>query len=278
MVDQYRLERLVAWGGMASIFRAIDTKSGQTVALKIPHARDRRALEQCRLESEILARCGHPHLVRKLPATETNRDYLVLEWLDGRPLRSVLDECGFLAAEHAIRISLAICDALEHLHGCGVVHCDLKPENVMVSPEGNIKLIDFATAADLNAKWWRWGRMNREGGSPDYASPDRAAGKRAGPHADLYSLGVVLFEMLTGELPFSGVDPHTAMTLRLSLDAPGVRELNPHLSERLEGIVARALARNRVERYLTVRAMRADLAKALSEESVASAPVLSNVG
>jgi eukaryotic-like serine/threonine-protein kinase len=271
MLDHYVLERPLASGGMASVFRATDTRAGLPVAIKFPKSSDRRALRHFQLEVEITTRFSHPGLVKALPNPGARGRYLVLEWLEGQPLRRMLETGGTLAPERAIRVSLALCDTLDYIHGHGIAHCDLKPENVIVDSAGGVKLIDFGIAVDLRTNWWNREQSGFGSGSPDYMSPERVKGKRGDAQSDIYSLGIMLFEMLTGEVPFSGTEAGSAMNLRASIDAPLLGEVAPNLSKRLEAIVGRAVARQKRDRYPSASLLKTDLAEALAEECAAPA-------
>ncbi len=256
---------------MATIFRATDVRSGLPVAVKFPKSSDRRALDRFQFEMEITTRFDHPGLVKALPNAAAARRYLVMEWLDGQSLRRILETCGTLAPERAVRVTLALCDALDYIHSRGIVHCDLKPENVIVDSADNAKLIDFGIAVDRRASWWRQRPRGRVSGSPDYMSPERMKGRSGDARSDIYSLGIVLFEMLTGEVPFSGIDARSAMELRASVDAPRLREISPSLSKRLETIVARAVERDKSNRYQSALLLKAELCEVRSEEFVPQA-------
>jgi eukaryotic-like serine/threonine-protein kinase len=264
LLDHYQLEGLVATGGMASIFRATDTKTGRPVAVKVPHPGkvvDRLALERFHHEAEIGRKFDHPGLVKMLPNDGASGRYAVMEWVDGQLLREIMDEQGRLPIERAIRITLAICDAVEHIHGHGVVHRDIKPDNVLVCAEDVTKLIDFGIARETKINLWARAKLGEAMGTPGYMSPEQIKGKRGDARSDVYSVGIMLSEMLTGEVPFSGVDPVTAMNLRLLVDPPPLRELNPGVSPLLEVAVHRALARERSGRYASAR----EFASVLSE-------------
>jgi serine/threonine-protein kinase len=266
LLDHYQLRELVSSGGTGSVYRAVDTKTGCPVAIKVPHpelARDPLVLERLRHASAISRKLDHPRLVRVLLAPADR--YVVMEWLDGETLRQIIDDQGRLVPARAIGIALGICDALSYLHSRGVLHRDLKPENVMVDSADNIKLIDFGIVAPSRRVLWARPGSEDSTGTPDYASPEQIRGKRAEARSDIYSLGIILFEMLAGEVPFSGIDPSTAMQLRALVDPPALCEINPDLSASLQDVVHRAIARNRNHRYATVREFAAELSKLVPE-------------
>jgi serine/threonine protein kinase len=271
LLDHYRIENLVATGGMASVFRATDTRSGRVVAVKIPRsdtAIDPRGGDQLRSENEISRKFDHPGLVKVLAGDGANAHYVVMEWIEGQSLRAIIDEQKIVSKRRAIRITIAICDALEYLHRRGVVHHDLKPDNVIVDSEDNVKLIDFGIAASTSLRLGERPRTNAPMGTPDYVSPEQIQGKRGDARSDVYSLGIMLYEMLTGEVPFSGVDPAMAMHLRSMVDAPCPGEINPTISARLREIIRRALARDPAGRFASARAFAWNLSAVLAEESV----------
>jgi serine/threonine protein kinase len=267
-LDHYRLRELVATGGMASVFRATDTKTGRSVAIKIPHpdiASDRLVRDRLRCAVEISRKLDHPGLVQVLSSDGAGDRYMVMEWVDGRSLRQIIDDRTTLSSARAIRITLAVCDALHYLHSRGVLHRDLKPENVMVDAADNIKLIDFGIAGESKRTLWTRASLEDATGTPDYVSPEQIKGKRGDNRSDIYSLGIMLFEMLTGQVPFSGLDASTAMQLRAHVDPPALCEINPNLSPSLQAVVDRAIARDRNHRYATVREFASELSKLLAE-------------
>jgi serine/threonine-protein kinase len=271
-LDGYRLGEQVAAGGMACVFKARDTQTGRTVAIKIPHpavARDRVALERFRYVAAISRKLDHPGLVKILPDDRADGRYVVMEWVGGQTLRQIMDAQGTLAPARAIPILLDVCDALEYLHSRGILHRDLKPENVLVDADDKIKLIDLGIAGVSKSIFWTRAALDDGMGTPDYASPEQIRGKRTdAPRSDIYSLGIMLFEMLTGEVPFSGLDANTAVQLRALVDPPALCEVNPELSPGLEQALRRAIARDRNSRYASAREFASELRKCAREAPV----------
>lgn len=261
LLDHYRLEELVATGGMASVFRATDTRTGHAVAVKIPHpdkANDRLVLDRFYYETEIGRKFDHPGLVKVLPNDGASHRYVVMEWIEGQPLRQIIDEREGLSIERAVQITLKICEVLEHIHEQGIVHLDLKPDNIIVTSNDGIKLIDFDIARETKRGFLALLRPRRMG-TPDYASPEQIRGKSGDARSDIYSLGLILYEMLTGEVPFSGVAPLTALNLRLARDPMPPCEVNSEIPAQLQDIVCRAIARVPAKRHRTVRELRSQL-------------------
>ena len=152
---------------------------------------------------------------------------MVMEWVDGQLLRQILSEQKKLPPERAVRITLGICDALDYIHSHGVVHRDLKPENIMVDADDNIKLIDFGIAGNEGARRLTFAKLSQAMGTPDYISPEQVKGKRGDARSDIYALGVMLYEMLTGKAPFQGPNPFAIMNDRLLNNPIPPREIDP---------------------------------------------------
>jgi serine/threonine protein kinase len=261
-LDRYRIDALVARSGMACIYRATDTDRGTAVAIKVPHFEvesDPLLYDRFKREDAIGRKLDHPRIMKVFGDERRTRLYMVMEWLDGRKLRSVLAEEKKLAPERAIRIALGVLEALEYIHGQGVVHRDLKPENILLDSEDNVKLIDFGIASSAGSKRLTFARFTRNMGTPDYVSPEQVKGSRGDARSDLYSLGVILYEMLTGEVPFQGDNPLIVLNQRLTDPPIPPCEADPQISLQLQEILYRALERNSALRYLSANDFKRDL-------------------
>ncbi len=261
-LDHYFIEGVVARSGMASIFRANDLRTGHPVAIKVPHPEmesDPVFFERFRREEEIGSRLDHPNVMKVFTDDDRSRTYLVMEWLEGRLLRQVLSQQRKLPAERAVKLTLAICDALDYIHRNGIVHRDLKPENIMVDAQDRVKLIDFGIAACARARRITFGKLSDTMGTPDYISPEQVKGKRGDARSDLYALGVILYEMLTGKVPFQGPNPFAIMNDRLVNHPVPPREVDPSISLQLQEIIYRALERDPRNRYASAHEFARDL-------------------
>jgi len=260
-IDFYRIEAPVARSGMATIFRATDVRDNRTVALKIPHPEleaDPILFDRFQREAGIGERLNHPRVMRVLGGEPHSRVYMVMEWCDGRLLREILNQ-GRIPEQRALRIAIGILDALDYIHANGVVHRDLKPENIMVDGTDNIKLIDFGIASDASARRLTFTNFTAALGTPDYISPEQVKGKRGDARSDIYAAGVILYEMLSGKLPFSGPSPLAAMNDRLLNHPTPPRVADPSISPQLQEVLYRALERDPRNRYARASEFRWDL-------------------
>ena len=258
VLDHYRLDAVVARGGMSTLYRATDLRDGRRVAVKVPHPEmeaDPVLLERFRREEQIGQELDHPGIVKTYDGEERSRRYMVIEWVEGRLLRAILNEAGRMPVERAVRLTLAICDALDTMHKHGVVHRDLKPENIMVDDRDRIKIVDFGIAMKEDARRITHASVTPALGTPDYISPEQVKGQRGDQRSDIYAVGAMLYEMLTVQPPFTGPNPLAVMNERLLIDPKPARELNPEISPEIEEILFRALERDPRNRYSTAHEM-----------------------
>jgi serine/threonine protein kinase len=261
-IDSYRIDAPIARSGMASIYRATDLRDNRVVALKIPHPdleADPLLFDRFQREAEIGEKLNHPAIMRVFGGDRRSRIYMVMEWCDGRLLRQILAE-GRIPQERAIHIAIGVLEALEYIHANGIIHRDLKPENIMVDDQDNIKLIDFGIAGDTAARRLTYANFTATLGTPDYISPEQVKGKRGDGRSDIYSLGVILYEMLTGSLPFSGPSPLAVMNDRLLNHPTPPRVADPSISPQLQEVLYRALERDPRNRYPKAQQFAWDLA------------------
>jgi serine/threonine protein kinase len=247
---------------MASIFRGTDLRNGRQVAIKVPHPEmemDPVLFDRFHREQDIGKVLDHPSVMKVFTDDDRSQLYMVMEWVEGRLLRKILDEKKKLPPERAIKITLGICDALDYIHSHGIVHRDLKPENIMVDDEDHVKLIDFGIAGQAGARRLTFAKLSQVMGTPDYISPEQVKGKRGDARSDIYALGVIFYEMLTGKTPFQGPNPFAIMNDRLLNNPIPPREIDPTISPELQEIIYRAIERDPKNRYASAHEMALDL-------------------
>jgi eukaryotic-like serine/threonine-protein kinase len=262
LLDHYRIESLVARSGMATIFRATDVDNGRTVAIKIPHPEmeaDPQLFDRFKREQEIGEKLDHPGVMKVFKDAHRSRIYMVMEWVEGQLLRNVLSAARKLPPDRAAQITAKVCDALDYIHTHGVVHRDMKPENIMVDSEDRIKLIDFGIAANEGSRRLTFANLSNVMGTPDYISPEQVRGKRGNARSDIYAMGVMLYEMLTGKVPFTGNNAFLIMNERLLNNPVPPREIDPSISPALQEIIYRAMERDPKNRYGSAREFAWDL-------------------
>ena len=260
-IDSYRIESPVARSGMASIFRAVDVRDNRVVALKIPHPdmeADPILFDRFQREAAIGEKLNHPMVMRVYGGEKRSRIYMVMEWCEGRLLRQMLAQ-GRIGQERAIRIAIKVLNALEYIHEQGIVHRDLKPENIMVDEHDDVKLIDFGIAGDAGARRLTYANFTATLGTADYISPEQVKGKRGDGRSDIYAMGVILYEMLTGRLPFSGSSPMEIMNDRLLNHPLPPAIADPAITPQLQEVLYRALERDPQNRYAHAREFAHDL-------------------
>jgi eukaryotic-like serine/threonine-protein kinase len=261
-LDHFVIEGVVATSGMATVFKARDVNSGMQVAIKVPHPEiegDPAMFDRFEREEEIGKRIDHPSVMKVFANPDRSQVYMAMEWIDGRLLRQILNEERLLPVERAVKLTVHICEALEHIHANGVVHRDLKPENIMVDADDSIHLIDFGIAANAGSRRLTFANFSRNMGTPDYISPEQVRGKRGDGRSDVYAMGVMLYEMLTGQVPFTGSNPFAVMNDRLLNPPEPPRNLRPAITPQLQEILYRALEREPKNRYHNAREFAHDL-------------------
>lgn len=261
--NRFRLVREIGRGGMSILYLADDSTSGGQVVVKVPlpvFSSGVGAWSIFQQEEEIGRRLDHPGIVKFLTATDgKRRPYVVMEYVSGQTLSDVLASDGVLDEARALSIASRLCSALEHMHARGFVHYDLKPANVMICPNGGIRLIDFGLAHAAVAGKFSFSAAPPPIASAAYIAPEQIQRKRGRKSVDIYGVGAILYEMLTGKVPFPDDDPFTVGSARLIGDPTAPRRLNPKISAQTEEIILHALRRDPEQRYASVTALRAEL-------------------
>jgi eukaryotic-like serine/threonine-protein kinase len=268
IAGRYELEELVGDGGMSSVFRARDRQLDRHVALKVLHAEycdDAEYVERFRREARAAAQLSHPNIVTVIDRGEDEgRQFIVFEYVDGENLKELVRRSGPLPARRAVELALAVADGLGFAHDQGLVHRDVKPQNVLLNDEGEVKVTDFGIARSLEVERG----VTQTGtvvGTSNYISPEQASGKTVTPATDVYSLGVVLYELLTGDVPFSG-ESFVAVALRhINEPPPDLAASRPDVAPRLAAAVRRALEKDPGHRFPSMGAFAAELRGCLAD-------------
>jgi eukaryotic-like serine/threonine-protein kinase len=263
---------------VATVYRATDTQTGRQVVIKLPHPEmegDQVFFERFQREQEIGRHLDHPGILKVLPDHHRSQNYMVMEWVEGKLLRQLLDEEKKLPPDRAVKIALGICHALGYIHGHGIVHRDLRPEHIMVDSQDNIKLMDFGLAGQVGAARITFAKLSQVVSSPEYISPEQVKGKRGDARSDLYALGVMLYEMVTGRVPFHGPNAFEIMNDRLLNNPIPPREIDPAISPQLQEVIYRALEREPQYRYANAHDFAFDL-EHLDHVGVTERPELQN--
>jgi eukaryotic-like serine/threonine-protein kinase len=272
-IDHYRIHSLLSQGIASSVYRAWDRNTGHYVVLKFPKddvIGGRAIFERFQREVEIGSMLSHPHIVQHLNQAEVRQEkYFVLEYLQGRTLRAVMAEQGsphahtghhyMKSPDECIAILEQVCEALIYAHKHGVIHHDMKPDNIMLLENGEVKVFDFGIAQFEGERHWSLPGFSPLIGTPDYMAPERLLGKRGSVSTDIYAVGVILYELLCGRTPFVEQDGFSFVGEHISHDPPDILRFNPTLSPTLATIVMRAIRRDAEKRYQRLEDMLYDL-------------------
>ena len=265
---RYRIKSLIGSGGMANVYKAYDEESQRIVALKVlkdEHRGDMEFVRRFEREAQAVLMLSHENIVRSYDVGEDDGvSYIVLEYVEGKTLKEIIKEEGPLSPKTAVNYACQVLDALSHAHERGIIHRDVKPQNVIITPRGKAKLTDFGIARDAVATTRTFAGTNVIG-SVHYISPEQALGDNATAGSDIYSCAIMLYEMLTGSVPFSG-DNSVAVALKhLQEEIIPPIQVNSKIPRALSDVVVKAAAKNINMRYFTARQMKADLQRSLRE-------------
>jgi serine/threonine-protein kinase len=264
VVDHYQIVEGLGEGAYAEIYRARDAATGADVVLKCPNPllfADPAIHQRFQREAEIGRRLDHPGVQRSLDAGEHRSEpYMVLEYVEGENLRKRLRQFeGPVPVAKAVDWGSQLADALAYLHGLGIVHRDLKPENILVTSDGQLKIADFGTALMTGARRLTWRHLSDSLGTPDYMSPEQIQGNRGDARSDVYAWGVMMYEFLTGRVPFEGDNWLAAMAGHLRRAPDPIHRLRPDVPRGLEAVVLTAMRRYPEHRYQSAAEVAADL-------------------
>ncbi len=261
-LDQFTIVEAIGHGAYSDVYLAEDP-AGRRVVLKCPHESimgDVSTFDRFRRELEISRHLEHPGIQRPIEfTTDRSRPYMVMEYVEGVTLRSLLSREKKLSVDQAVSFGRQLAAAMGYAHSQGVIHRDLKPENVLVTPEGRLVVTDFGVAFMAGARrlTWRW--FSNALGTPDYMSPEQIQGKRGDARTDVYAIGVMLYEMLAGRVPWEGDNALSVMSQHISAPVPPLHEINKDVPPPIDGIVRKCLRKSPDERYEDAASLQSDL-------------------
>jgi serine/threonine-protein kinase len=261
-LDQFRIVRAIGQGAYSEVFLAED-EAGRQVVLKCPHESimgDVATFDRFRRELEISRHLDHPGIQHSIEfKADRSRPYMVMEYVDGETLRALLTREKKLTVDKAVDFGEQLASAMAYAHSRGVFHRDLKPENVLVTGDGHLVVTDFGVALMAGARrlTWRW--FSTALGTPDYMSPEQIQGKRGDARSDVYAIGVMLYEMLAGRVPWDGDNALAVMSQHINAPVPPLHEFNPAVPPPIEGILRKCLRKVPDERYEDAESLLSDL-------------------
>jgi serine/threonine-protein kinase len=279
--DRYEVGDVIGYGGMAEVHSGRDVRLGRDVAIKLLRAdlsRDPAFEGRFRREAQSAASLNSPSIVAVYDTGEADLDgtttpYIVMEYVEGQTLRELLAAEGRLLPQRALEITAAVCTALEQAHAAGIVHRDIKPSNIMITPTGEVKVMDFGIARALTSSTATMTQTAAVVGTAHYLSPEQARGEHVDARSDIYSTGCLLYELLVGAPPFTGETAVAVAYQHVREDPTPPSMVEPDVSGSIDSIVLVAMAKNPVNRYATAAEMRADIERALAGRPVHATPV-----
>jgi len=261
--DHFQVRQHIAQGGMSDIYRAYDLLNGKEVVLKVPDKMtigDPAQYERFQRELEVMATLSHPAIQRGLGSGRfNNTPYLVTELIDGESLREYIKRLAPVSPDEAVTLIRKVADGLAHCHDHGIIHRDLKPENILITREGQPVILDFGLALTKGAHRVTYANLSGAAGTPDYMAPEQIEGQRGDKRTDLYALGTMLYELLTGRTPFSGDNNLAIMAQHLKGIVPRLDKEQAGVSPNIAAVVARALQREPKDRYPDMQSFMNDL-------------------
>ena len=270
---RYRVTEKIGSGGMADVYKAVDEVLGRTVAVKVLHAQyaaDPSFVARFRQEAQAAANLSHPGIVNIYDwGKDDSTYYIVMEYVRGTDLKALVTEKGPVEPSKAAEYAAQVAAALTVAHGYDIIHRDIKPHNIVLTPDGSIKVMDFGIARAGNTQMTQTGSVL---GTAHYVSPEQAQGRTLDPRTDLYSLGVVLYELATGRVPFDGDSPVAVALKQVNEEPVAPRQVNPNIPPSLEAVIMRAMAKNPADRYASAEEMRRDLMRVASGRMVEAMP------
>ncbi len=257
--DHYQIQAHMAQGGMSDIYRAFDLVNHRQVVIKIPDQSmlgDPAQFERFQRELDVMKTLDHPTILKGLGSGKYNRvPYLVTEFVDGQSLRTLIETSAPLPPDQAVSLIRKIAEGMAYCHKNDVIHRDLKPENILITTDGQPLIMDFGLALTKGSHRVTYSNLSATMGTPDYMAPEQIEGQRGDQRTDVYALGTIMFELLTGKTPFTGDSNMAVMAQHLNGTAARLDRVNPSIPPQLAAIVATCLARNPDDRYAEMTAL-----------------------